>query len=154
MGAWSFKRRPGPAASAALALGLLASPVAHAAGQDLSVSQPWIRFLTQGMPAAGYFTLNNPSDHQVVLTGAASPACGELMLHESVVVNGTAHMRMVKSIAVPAHGSISFHPGGYHLMCMRAASSMAPGQSAPVTLRFKEGTSISARFPVYGPKGK
>lgn len=154
MGALSFKRRPGPAASAVLALALLASPAAQAASQDLSVSKPWIRFLTPGMPAAGYFALNNNGAHPVVLTGAASPACGQLMLHESMVMNGTAHMRMVKSITVPAHGSVSFRPGGYHLMCMQPASSMAPGQSAPVTLRFKDGRSISARFPVYGPKGK
>ena len=150
----SSRPRPGPVASAALALALLAAPAAQAANQDLTVSQPWIRFLTHSIPAAGYFTLKNNSTKAVELTGAASPACGTLMLHESVVQNGIAHMKMVKSIAVPAHGSVSFRPGGYHLMCMEPSAKMAPGGSVPVSLRFRDGTAVSATFPVYGPKGK
>ena len=154
MGLSSFKRRLGPAASAALGIALLTAPAARAANQDLSLSQPWIRFLVPGMPAAGYFTLNNNGAQPAVLTGAASPECGQLMLHESIVQNGTAHMRMVKSIVVPAHGAVQFQPGGYHLMCMHPAAGMAPGKTAAVTLRFKDGASLSTDFPVYGPKGK
>ena len=103
------------------------------------------------MPAAGYFTLHNNGAQPVVLTGAASPACGQLMLHESVVEKGTAHMRMVHSIVVPAHGAVEFHPGGYHLMCMQP--KLAAGQTATVSLHFKDGESVSSRFPVYGAKG-
>jgi len=135
-------------------MALLAAPAANAAKDDLAVAQPWIRFLVPGTPAAGYFTLQNNGSKPAVLTGAASPECGQLMLHESIVENGTAHMRMVMSIVVPAHGAVRFHPGGYHLMCMHPAAKMAPGQSAPVTLRFKDGSSLSRDFPVYGPKGK
>lgn len=150
----SSRHRPGRVVSAALALGLLAAPAARAANQDLTVAQPWIRFLTHSIPAAGYFTLQNNSATAVELTGAASPACGTLMLHESVLENGIAHMRMVKSIAVPAHGSVTFRPGGYHLMCTEPSAKMAPGRSVPVSLRFSDGTSVLATFPVYGPKGK
>ncbi len=146
--------RPGRVASVALALALLAAPGAQAASQDLTISQPWIRFLTPAIPAAGYFTLKNAGAQAVELTGAESPACGTLMLHESVVESGTAHMRMVKSIVVPAHGSVSFRPGGYHLMCMKPSAKMAPGGHIPVSLRFQDGTTLLATFPVYGAKGK
>ena len=154
MGALSFVPRPGLAVSLALACAVLAVPAASAATPELSVSQPWMRFLTPGMPAAGYFTLRNDGAQPMVLTAAASPDCGRLMLHESVVENGTAHMRMVQSVVVPAHGAIHFQPGGYHLMCMQPAATMAPGQTAAVSLRFKGGASLSADFPVYGPKGR
>lgn len=150
----SSVRRPGRAASAALAVGLLAVPHAQAATQGLTVSHPWMRFLTQGTPAAGYFTLRNGSARPAMLTGAASPDCGQLMLHRSMVENGTAHMKMVTSIAVPAHGTVKFQPGGYHLMCMQPSARMTPGHSVPVSLQFKNGTSVSAAFPVYGAKGR
>lgn len=146
--------RPGRVASAALALVLLAAPAAQAASQELTISEPWVRFLTHNIPAAGYFTLKNAGAQAAELTGAQSPACGTLMLHESVVESGTAHMKMVKSIVVPAHGSVTFRPGGYHLMCMKPSAKMAPGGSIPVSLKFKDGRTLLATFPVYGAKGK
>ena len=147
-------RRPGPAAaSAALALSLLAAP-ALAAGPAMTVSHQWMRFLTPQIPAAGYFTLYNGSSKPAELTGAASPGCGQLMLHQSIIESGTARMRMVMSILVPAHGSVVFSPGGYHLMCMQPTADVRPGKSVPVSLTFKDGNTVSATFPVYGAKGK
>lgn len=153
---WSM-RRPGPAAVRALALaaGLCAAPViAAAAPQAAVISHPWMRFLTPQIPAAGYFTLSNDSAKPLSLTAAASPDCGQLMLHHSVLVNGTARMEMVPSVVVPAHGAVAFSPGGYHLMCMSPTSAIAPGATVPVSLKFADGTSLSANFPVYGAKGK
>ncbi len=75
------------------------------------------------------------------------------MLHRSVSENGTARMEMVPNVVVPPHGTVTFSPGGYHLMCMSPAAAIAPGQSVPVSLRFNDGTSLSVKFPVYGAKG-
>jgi copper(I)-binding protein len=61
---------------------------------------------------------------------------------------------MVKSLKVPAHGTLSFQPGGYHLMCMKPQSSMKIGASVPVTLKFADGKTLTASFPVKGPGGK
>ncbi|MGC1412766.1 MAG: copper chaperone PCu(A)C [Acetobacteraceae bacterium] len=129
-------------------LGLVASALL------LTISQPWMRLVTPATPAAGYFTLSNNSDHQAALSGAASPDCGQVMLHASTVENHTAQMKTLHDIAVPAHGSVTFEPGGYHLMCMAPSSAIAPGRSAPITLRFQDGSTLTATFPVYGAKGK
>jgi copper(I)-binding protein len=165
----SSMHRPGQGAvsARALALGLLAAPallsapallatpaLAAATAPAVTISHPWMRFLTPRIPAAGYFTLSNAGAQPVALTAAASPDCGQLMLHHSVTENGTARMEMVPSVVVPAHGSVTFRPGGYHLMCMSPAAAIAPGQSVPVSLRFNDGTSLSANFPVYGAKGQ
>jgi hypothetical protein len=150
-------RRPGLAAvsAGALAFGLFAAPgIAAPAPQAVTISHPWLRFLTPQIPAAGYFTLNNGSAHPVTLTGAASLDCGQLMLHRSVTENGTARMEMVPAIVVPAHGAVTFRPGGYHLMCVSPTAAIAPGRNVPVSLRFNDGSSLSASFPVYGAKGK
>ena len=143
--------RPGLAVSATV---LLTTAAALAAPSGLSVSQPWIRALVPGSPAAGYFTLSNSGDRQAVLDAASSPDCKQLMLHRSVTAGSMARMQMVPSVLVPAHGSVSFAPGGYHLMCMQPAASVKAGATVPVTLRFEDGSALTQDFPVRGAKGE
>jgi len=149
-GSW-YARRPGPAVSTVLIM-LAASAMAAPAG--VTLSDPWIRYIGPQTPAAGYFTLTNSGGQPALLDGASSPGCAQLMLHRSVATNGMASMQMVPSVAVPAHGSLTFGPGGYHLMCMQPAAAMKVGASVPVTLRFHDGTSLTQSFPVRGAKGQ
>lgn len=136
-------------------IGVLAvGSAARAAEDGLTLSDTWMRLIIHSRPAAGYFTLSNTTATARTLTGAASPACGMLMLHKSIHQNGEDRMVMVKSIPVPAHGTVKFAPGGYHLMCMSPAKTMAPGHSVPVTLRFADGGTITASFPVRSATGK
>jgi copper(I)-binding protein len=130
----------------------LAAP-AFAAG-SITVEQPWMRFIIKATPAAGYMTLKNAGDRPVALTSASSPACGMLMLHQSKQQNGIDSMTHVEKIAIPAHGSLQFSPGGYHLMCMQPKDAMKLGASVPVTLTFADGQSVTAQFPVKGPGGR
>jgi hypothetical protein len=67
-----------------LAGALAPDTAAHALEQGLLISDPWIRFITPSRPAAGYFTLSNATDQSRMLVGAASPACGMLMLHRTI----------------------------------------------------------------------
>ena len=104
-------------------------------------------------PAAGYFVLSNETSRTRTLIGAAAPACGAVMLHRSVNDNGQERMEMVESVTVPAHGEVKFAPGGYHLMCMSPTAALVRGRSVSVTLRFKDGGSLVANFPVRGATG-
>jgi hypothetical protein len=113
-----------------------------------------MRMIIASRPAAGYFTLSNKTDKKQILVSAASPACGMLMLHQSLHKNGQEHMVMVKSIPVPAHGKVTFAPGGYHLMCMSPTKDVVKGHSIPVTLRFAGNASLTASFMVRGATGK
>ena len=133
---------------AACSLGAVSSPMAWAATSSVTVEKPWIRYLLPNIPAAGYMMLQNTGDNAAVLTAAASPACGMLMLHESQDDSGMAMMMDVPSVTIPAHGSISFAPGGFHLMCMQPR--MKVGDNVPVTLSFQDGSTLGAILPVYG----
>ena len=134
-----------------LALALLAGPVGAA---EVSVTNAWIRALPARLPAGGYFTLKNLGKSEVSLTGASSPACGMLMLHKSSDANGMSSMSDMESIAVPAGGTVTFAPGGYHLMCMEPAAALKPGAKALVTLDFSDGTKTTTLFDVKNAKGK
>jgi copper(I)-binding protein len=127
-------------------LAALLPAMAHAA--DVSVSKPWIRYLLPSLPAAGYMVLQNNGDNNETLTGAASPACGSLMLHESEDNSGMAMMMDVPSVVIPAHGTMTFAPGGYHLMCMNPR--MKVGDNIPVTLTLKSGATVNFSAKVYG----
>ena len=135
----------------------LVSVAPAVAGPDapgLVISDPWIRFIVPTLPAAGYFDLANHNDTPRVLVGASSPACKSLMLHQTMTMNGMETMAMVASVMVPAKGSVSFAPGGYHLMCTGPSSDMTVGATVAVTLNFKDGETITANFAVRGATGK
>ena len=143
----------GPAARAfLLLLALVATAVPAMAAEGLTISDARMRLVIPSRPAAGYFTLSNGTDRAQALVGASSPACGMIMLHQSLHQNGQERMVMRKRVNVPAHGSVSFAPGGYHLMCMKP--SMQVGASVPVVLKFADGKTLSAQFPVKGAGGK
>lgn len=138
----------------AIAVTLFAGTFELVAAEGITIQNPWIRFIIKERPAGGFFTLKNDTGTVLKLTGASSPACGAMMLHQTKEINGVKHMMPVKSVTVPAHGSLSFHPGGYHVMCMKPQSTMAVGRAVPVTLKFANGKTITAQFPVKGVGGK
>jgi len=131
---------------------VVSSAPASAAG--VIVADGWFRALPSGLPAGGYFELHNDSGHRLTLSGAKSPACGMLMLHRSMNMNGMSSMAEVRSIAVAVGQTLSFAPGGYHLMCMQPTSAMEVGEHVPVTLTFEDGSSVTAQFSVRGATGK
>ena len=122
------------------------------AAPPVTVSQPWFRYLLPNIPAGGYLTLDNHTPQTVHLTGASSSACGMLMLHKTVHENGVEKMVAVPEVTIPAHGSFSFHPGFYHIMCMKP--HMKVGETVPVTLTFDHTPPLTIDFPVYGAMGK
>ena len=76
------------------------------------------------------------------------------MLHRSVSSSGTERMEDVKSVSVPAGGTVSCAPGGYHLMCMDTSGAMTPGKSVQVTLVFSDGSKVNVNFAVKNAAGK
>ncbi len=147
-----FFARCGDAATLGLALLAILAPTSVLAASPITVSQPWFRYLLAAVPAGGYMTLNNASGQPAVLTKAASPACGMLMLHKTEKSGGMETMVAIPSVTVPANGSFTFSPGGYHLMCMQP--NMKPGDTVPVTLSFAGGGQVTVAFPVRNAKGQ
>ena len=138
----------------ALWLGMLAAVpmLAQAAGPTgITVQNPRVRYLLPNLPAGVYLTLTNGSDTPAALTGAHSPACATLMLHESMDAGGPSMMMGVSSIPVPAHGTLALSEGGYHLMCMQP--KMRVGGEVPITLEFQDGSLLTLTAPVYGASG-
>ncbi len=142
------RREAGKTGAAARVLTLLAAVLAvgaAGAGQPgVRVEDAFLRLTLPTLPAAGYMRLRNTTGETVVLMGASSPACGRIMMHETVA--GT--MRRIDRVRVPAHGEVRFAPGGIHLMCMSPATALTAEARVPVTLSFETGAPVTAFFAV------
>jgi len=110
---------------------------------SMRVEQCWVRAMPAQVPSAGYFTLHNDGDTLRTLTGVATPAFGMAMMHRSESNGSMATMAPVASVPVPAHGSLSFAPKGYHVMLEQPAQPLKVGGTLPLTLRFDDGSSVT-----------
>lgn len=137
--------------------GLLLCLVAYASGAaagELEVSNPWIRLLPAGVPSGGYFTLRNGGNEPAVLVSISSTAFGSIMMHRTVEEQGRSRMLSVDQIEVAAGKTMSFAPGGYHLMLMKPIRDFAIGERVPITLEFLDKHKITVQFEVRGPTAK
>jgi copper(I)-binding protein len=128
--------------------------VAYPGPAPVTVSQARIRWLPGDLPMAGYFRITSHATSPLYLVGATSPAFAELMLHRSIEEAGTSRMEHVDRVALNPAQTVEFAPGGYHLMLMQRKQDVHAGQEVPVTLRFSDGETLTARFKVVGAQGK
>jgi len=135
--------------------GLLALAAAPALAADgLSAHHAWVRAAPpMARMLAGYVTLKNSTDQPVRIVGAESPAFDAVEMHRSVIKNGVAHMIEQDSVTVPAHGDFGFAPGGYHLMLIHPKHALRVGDSVNMTLRLKDGRTVSFKMPVRKANG-
>ncbi len=138
---------------ALMAVLLAAAPAAFAqAGgtSKINVEQPWARATPAGaMTGAVYMTLANRTNTEDRLTAASSDVASKVQIHEMAVVNGIMQMRqLTDGLAVPAGGSVTLKPGGYHVMLIGLKKRLIAGQTFPLTLTFANAGNISITVPI------
>lgn len=134
----------------ALAIFLSIAPSIAAADPPVSVEQAWAR-ATIGMarPAAAYATVRNDGDTSIALIGVVAEISGAASIHESATdSDGVARMRAVESLTVPAGGSVTLAPGGYHIMLMQLTEPLVEGQTFDAAFQFSDGTTRMTEVPV------
>ena len=114
-------------------------------------SDVWIKAqpeLMDGMAMTGLFgTFKNPTDEDITLLGGVADqqwTDTKLDAHE-VVKNDAGEMVMQEAkggIVIPAHGSVTLKPGGYHVMFWDLKKPIAVGDTVKATIEFSNGTSI------------
>ena len=123
--------------------------VLMADGPSTRVSHVWIREAPPGVDVlGGYFTLENLTAKPLTLTAVSSPDFDSVMMHQTVQKGGQEDMVDVAKIDIPAHGSLEFKPGGYHLMLMQPKKNMGAGDSVTLMLTFSDGSELAILAPV------
>jgi periplasmic copper chaperone A len=120
-----------------------------ACSDGLTVSDAYIRGLPPGQTVtAAFMTLNNRLDQECRLVGAASPIASSAEIHAHTHHNGAMSMRPVEEVALPAGETVSFEPGGYHLMLFGLQNSLSDGEEYRVTLFFEGCPEVVVTMPV------
>lgn len=118
----------------ALLAALCSLPAAHAAGQDVTVKDPWVRATVPGQRATGAF-MELTADRNAVLVSASSPVAAVVEIHEMVMDGSVMRMRAVPRLELPAGRKVELRPGGYHVMLMDLRQTLRAGDVVPLSLR-------------------
>lgn len=121
----------------------MGSPTIAAPAAD-GIKNAWVRTNpAPGRPAAGYFSFINGAQPDALI--AADVTGARVEMHQMTVTGGVMKMSPIPSLPIKAGETISFKPGGYHLMLFGLDS---PGKTVPITLIFQSGARISASAEV------
>ncbi|EQB03303.1 copper chaperone PCu(A)C [Sphingobium baderi] len=98
---------------------ILAAPLALSACGDPAptyIDQAWVRLSpNKDTPSAGYFVAHGGAS-DVQLRGVLTDYALKVEMHESVSENGVMTMKPLSSVTIPAKSTVTFAPGGKHLM--------------------------------------
>jgi copper(I)-binding protein len=132
------------------ALVVVAAVPAFAQSSSIQIEKPWARATPGGAKTgAAYMTIDNKTNVADRLTAASSDVAKTLQIHEMKVVNGIMKMREIPGgLRVPAGGSVTLKPGGYHVMLIGLNKPLKKGEKFRLTLVFEKAGKVSIEVPV------
>jgi copper(I)-binding protein len=95
-----------------------------------------------GRPASGYFQLRVTGDRGA-LVSVTSPQAGRIEMHETMNMANMSAMRALGPVPVRDGETLSFAPGGRHLMVYDLRPDLAAGQRIDLVLRFQRGDPVT-----------
>ena len=124
-----------------------AAPAQQVAESKIMVMEPFARASIPN--GAVYMTLKNEGSVDDALVSAASDVAEAAELHESKMdENGVMKMGPVPNIPIPAGGSATLQPGGFHIMLMGLKKQLAPGDKFSLTLNFEHAAAQTVEVEV------
>ena len=116
---------------------------------DLHISHPFARATTaSAMAGAGYVTILNSGTVDDTLIGVEADF-PRVMMHDSKTVDGVASMLALDAVTIPAGETVTFAPGGMHVMFMGLnGDPLEAGEEVPATLIFENAGRLDVVFKV------
>jgi len=113
----------------------------------LKIIDPWARPSTNDVSAV-YFILENSGEEDRLISATADVS-PKVQIHEVVTDGASQRMQEVAGgIVVPAGGSVTLKPGGYHVMLMNLPNPLEAGDVVNVTLTFEKAGTLDLVAPV------
>lgn len=111
----------------------------------LTLDDAWVKAADSGMTAV-FGTLTNTTSEDLTLVDARFDGAETVELHETTG-DGSGGMSMREKeggFTVPAGQTLSFEPGGNHIMLMGLTRPITPGEEITLDLVTAEGTAVPA----------
>ena len=157
-----------------IAVVTLAACNGNATGDDISVRDAWARptaaqpkatptgemengaamtstnSMGSGPVSAAYMVIENETSAADKLIGVSCNVADMAEIHETKQTSdGMTSMQPVQGgLQIPAQGSVTLQPGGYHIMLMGLHQNLVVGQAFSMTLKFQSGKQMTINVPV------
>ena len=95
-----------------------------------------------------FFRLVNTGNEADQLIGGESPVAGSVEIHKTTMEEGVMKMEHIPGLELPAKGKVLLEPVGYHMMLIGVNTSLALGDTLPITLRFEKSGEIQIEVQV------
>jgi copper(I)-binding protein len=127
-----------------------AAPAPDVAAANIVVTQAWSRATPGGSKVAGgYLTIENQARVADRLLSGSTVAAKKLEIHEMAVNDGVMTMRPVENgLTIEPGRTVTFAPGGLHLMFVGLLAPLKQGDRTPVSLTFERAGAITVLFEV------
>lgn len=116
------------------------------------VSDAWARAtFALAKSGAGYMYISNESTQTITLTDVkvSEALAADAQLHHTVMQDDMMQMReLSEGLSIDGGQTISFRPGGMHIMIMGLMEPLEPSQTFPLTLIFSDGSEKTAKVLV------
>jgi len=126
------------------------------AEQPLMVHNAWIRPAPPGAKVlAAYMIIMNGSAEHRALTMVSCSLFDKVEIHRTEMHEGMMKMTPQDRLTIPAGGSVTLEPGGYHLMLISPKSVPKEREEVDMELHFDNGQTLHLKVPIRpgGDKG-
>ncbi|MBK8183044.1 MAG: copper chaperone PCu(A)C [Candidatus Competibacteraceae bacterium] len=126
------------------------SALALAAGSGaIQIAKPQAAETPPGAKTgAVYFDVVNSGELDRLLSAEAKDIAGSIELHTTLLEGTLMKMRQVEAVDLAAGETISFKPGGLHVMLIDLKQPLQAGQSFPLTLHLEKAGVLQVTVPV------
>ena len=122
------------------------------ASAEVIIDNAWSRATPPGHPAGGaYFEITNNGERGNQLIGVTTDPAPRVELHQTIEDQGNARMVHTPVVRIPAGETISFEPGGRHVMLMGLTEALVEGEIYQITLELERGDPIQIDVEVRSP---
>lgn len=99
--------------------------------------------------SGGYMTITNNGSQPDRLVSITAPFASKAEIHEMTMEGDVMKMRPVEGgLEIPAGGSVTLEPGGYHIMFMGLSEPLKEGESRKAVLTFEKAGTVEVEFTV------
>ncbi|MDB5458813.1 MAG: hypothetical protein JWO83_1559 [Caulobacteraceae bacterium] len=139
-----------PLLLAAFAAALAGSAKAHEVkAGPLTLGNLAVRASIGAVPtSAAYLTIDNAGAAPDRLLSVDCACAQSAMAHRTETKGGISSMDSAAAVVIPAHGKVTFQPGGLHIMLMGLKGPLKAGGMQEMTLHFEHAGAVKAGFHV------
>ncbi|OGO54847.1 MAG: hypothetical protein A2V85_16840 [Chloroflexi bacterium RBG_16_72_14] len=133
----------------ALALAGCSSAASPSAGA-MVVTGAWARTsMGTEMAGAAYMTITNETGRADALISVATDAAANPEIHQTTEdASGMMGMHPVERLDIPAGGTVTLEPGGFHIMLINLTGELVAGSTIELTLTFEQAGEVTVSAEV------